>query len=70
MAFADICISKVEIKTVEPKAEEDDGKVTMEQLEKVNDAIRKDVSKQGQPTNLANQELEDVDEYEEEYEDE
>ena len=70
LAFADICISKVEIKTVEPKAEEDDGKVTMEQLEKVNDAIRKDVSKQGQPTNLANQELEDVDEYEEEYEDE
>lgn len=72
LAFADICISKVEIKTVEPKKEdEDEGKVTIEQLEKVNEAIRKDVSKGGQPSKLAEQELQNVDdesyEYEEDY---
>lgn len=77
LAFADICISKVEIKTVEPKKEdEDDGKVTMEQLEKVTHAIRQDISKGGQPSSFAKQELKDVDgegdesyEEEDEYED-
>lgn len=63
IAFADICVSKVEIKTVEPKDDEDDDKVSVEELSKVNDAIRNDVKKGG---SLASQELEDI---EEEYDD-
>lgn len=67
VAFGEICLSKVEIKTVEtPKDDKDKDNVSVEQLSEVNEAIRKDIK--GKDTDYASQELEDVDEYE--YEDE
>ena len=55
IAFGEICLSKVEIKTIEPEKEEDKS-VTLQQLSNVTEAKNN--------ANLAKQELEDVDDYE------
>lgn len=56
IAFGEICLSKVEIKTVEPEKEKED--VSVEQLNAINDVVNSN-------RNYASQELENIDEYDE-----